>query len=195
MIGKFIDYLSNHIDLTSSEQDFVKDVLYVESHKKGDFLLRKGDISKAFFFNLKGIVRMFYTAEGEEKTTFFYVENSFVSSYESYVKQTPSSHYLECIEDCELVVITQESAFKLLEYSPKFESLARIMMEEELIIYQEIVASLIVLNPEKRYLQFLTTNKALLQRIPQYHIASYLGVNAESLSRIKKRIKVKNQIS
>lgn len=131
---------------------------------------------------------MHYLVDGEEKTTFFYIENQFVSSYESFTKQTPAKHSLECTEDCKLVVITQEGAMGLLTHSNKFESLARTIMEEELGIYQSIVASFITLSPEQRYLDLIKNRPDLIQRIPQYQLATYLGVNAESLSRIKKRI-------
>lgn len=131
---------------------------------------------------------MHYNVEGQEKTTFFFVENQFVSSYESFTKQKPSTHNLECVEPCELIVISQESAMKLLQFSPSFQELARIMMEDELSIYQSIVASFITLSPEERYLELIRNRPDLIQRIPQYQLATYLGVNAESLSRIKKRV-------
>ncbi len=131
---------------------------------------------------------MYYSVDGEEKTTFFYTENQFVSSYESFTRQKPSSHSLECVEDCELVIISQEGAMKLLEHSKNFDTLARIVMEDELAIYQNIVASFVTLSPEERYQDLLRNRPDLIQRIPQYQLATYLGVNAESLSRIKKRI-------
>ncbi len=131
---------------------------------------------------------MYYIVDGEEKTTFFYTENQFVSSYESYTKQIPASHSLECVADCELIIITQEGAMKLLSHSKNFDSLARTIMEDELAIYQKIVASFITLSPEERYQELIKNSPELVQRIPQYQLATYLGVNAESLSRIKKRI-------
>lgn len=89
--------------------------------------------------------------------------------------------------------IRVESAQKLLEFSPQFDFLARVIMEEELIIYQKMVAAFITLNPEQRYLKFLEEKGDLFQRMPQHYIASYLGVSAESLSRIRKRVLEKSQ--
>ena len=76
----------------------------------------------------------------------------------------------------------------MLELFPKFDFLARVMMEEELIVCQDIISSFITLNAEKRYLKLLEKNDQALQRIPQYHLATFLGVTPETLSRIRKRI-------
>ena len=131
---------------------------------------------------------MFYTVNGSERTAFFYTENLFVSSYQSFTKQVPAQHSFQCVEDSELVVITHERAYEMLQRYPKFEILARIMMEEELILYQDIIATFITMSPEERYLNLLNTQPGLLQRIPQYHLATYIGVSPETLSRIRKRV-------
>ncbi|WP_020532261.1 Crp/Fnr family transcriptional regulator [Flexithrix dorotheae] len=191
----FIAHIHKYIPLDERETEFLRSSVFIKSFKKGEYLLKEGQVSKEFFFNLKGCVRLFYVVNGEEKSSFFYTENNFISSYESFVHQTPAKHNFQCIEDCELVVITSESASQLLKYSPKFESLARIVMEEELVIYQNMVASYVTLNPEQRYQAFLAENGELMHRIPQHFIASYLGVNAESLSRIKKRLYEKDKKS
>jgi CRP-like cAMP-binding protein len=155
---------------------------------KNEFLLKAGEVSKEFYFLSEGCVRLFYYSNGEEKTGYFYTENSFVSSYESYTKQVPAKHNLQAIENCKLVVVTLEAAMQLLAFSPKFDALARTLMEEELIIYQEMIANFITKDAEGRYQELLDTKSELLQRIPQYHLATYLGVTPETLSRIRKRL-------
>ncbi|MEL6250822.1 MAG: Crp/Fnr family transcriptional regulator [Bacteroidota bacterium] len=183
----FFDHLNQFLELNKQELGFLKEAVHFREFSKGSVLLESGKLSQAFYFNLKGCVRLYYEVDGEEKTAFFYTENQFISSYESFTRQLPSRHSLQCIEDCQLVEIGMEAAANLLAYSPKFEALARIMMEEELIIYQDIISSFITLKPEERYLKLSEESPALFQRIPQYHLASYLGITPESLSRIKKR--------
>ena len=183
----FLDYLNKFLVLDEHETNFLKRAVSYREFPKGSVLLHSGDLSQAFYFNLEGCVRLYYEVDGEEKTAFFYTENQFISSYESFTRQLPSRHSLQCTEDCKLVEIGMEAAANLLAYSPKFEALARVMMEEELIIYQDIISSFITLKPEERYLKLSQEHPALFQRIPQYHLASYLGITAESLSRIKKR--------
>ncbi len=132
---------------------------------------------------------MYYTVEGEEKTAFFYTENTFINSYQSFVHQVPANHNLQCIEPCKVAVISREIAYQLLEKFPKFETLSRMAMEEELATYQEIVASYVILNPEQRYVRLLETRPDLVARVSQRALAAYIGVSPESLSRIRKRIR------
>lgn len=188
MITSLITYLEQYTSLTTEEKDYLNENIPVISLNKGHDLLSEGEVSTAFYFILEGGVRLFYRSGIEEKTAFFYFENMFVSSYESFTKQTPSKHNVQCIEPSQVAVISFEIAYKLLERFPKFEFLARIIMEEELIVCQEIISSFVTLNAEKRYLHLVESKSPLLQRIPQYQLATFLGVTPETLSRIRKRI-------
>jgi CRP-like cAMP-binding protein len=124
---------------------------------------------------------------------FFYSEHQFITVYESFIKGLPSKFYIECLESTTLAVFSYENEMKLLEQIPKLELLARLVMEEELSIYQEIIASLITLSPQERYNKLIKKDPKLVQRIPQYYLATYLGITPESLSRIRKRIKEKDR--
>lgn len=189
-IDTLLAYFKQYTDLTTEEIDYIKDHIPVCRYKKGQNLLTHGEVSSEFFFVIKGCVRLFYRTgeDEEEKTAFFYTENQFVSSYESFTKKVPAKHNLQCLEESSLALITHEEALSILQRFPKFEFLARIMMEQELIVYQDIISSFIQLSPEERYLKLLKTQPELLQRIPLYHLATFLGVKPESLSRIRKRI-------
>jgi CRP-like cAMP-binding protein len=188
MINILIEYFENYVTLEQDEKDFITENIEIREVTKNSMLLQEGKVSKEFYFVFKGGIRLFYTNESVEKTAFFYFENSFVSSYESFTKQKPAKHNLQTIEDSIVGVITMEVAFQLLELFPKFEFLARVMMEEELIVYQEIISSFVTLSAEERYLKILKSNDQLFTRIPQHQLATYLGITAETLSRIRKRI-------
>ncbi len=188
MIDELVKYFEKYTALEQEEVQFLKDNLEVRAIKKNQLLLEEGTISSEFFFVLKGCIRLYYNKNLAEKTAFFYVENQFVSSYESFVRQIPAKHNFQAVEDGEVVVISHEIAFKIIELYPKFEFLARIMMEEELIIYQDIIHSFITLTAEERYIKMLQSKSPVLQRVPQHQLATYLGVTAETLSRIRKRI-------
>jgi len=185
---KLIDHLNNYQQLEESERDFLTENIPVKKFAKKDILLEQGQVSQNFYFVISGCVRLYYNTNGEEKTAFFYTENQFVSSYKSFVQQLPTHHNLQCIEESYLATISKENANLLLKTFPKFEFLARMIMEEELMIYQEVISSFITLSPEERYMQLQKKQPELIQRIPQHYLATYLGVKPESLSRIRKRI-------
>jgi len=185
--------ISKHIALTAKEADVIAECIPIKSFKKGSFLVKEGQIPNESYFVIKGCVRKFYLVEGEEKTTDFYTEEASISSMQSYLKKTPVNHYFECIEDCKLAVLTYEKEHELYERVPGFESLCRISLEVDLAEQQEALATFIMSSPEQRYINLLQNKPELLQRVPQYHLASFLGIKPESLSRIRKRIAKKTK--
>ena len=186
---KFVDRLEQFAPLQSADIKILEELVPIRQYEKGEFLLRAGDLSNAFFFNSKGLIRLYYLQEGEEKTAYFYGEGSFISAYASFIKQEPCSFFLQATEETEVAVIGLEASQKLLAHSSKFDLLARAAMEEEMISLQEIIASLLTLRPEQRYAELLEKNPEIFQKVPQIQIASFIGVKPESLSRIKKRYK------
>lgn len=188
MIDHLIRFVQKYVDLNKEEADFIRNNIPVQTFPKGTILLEQGKISGASYFNLKGCVRMFYKRGLDEKTAFFYTENQFISSIESFTRRVPAKHSFQCLEDTTLAIIPYELENELMQRFSKIESFARLILEEELSIYQEIVASFITSGPEERYQNLMKNHPELLNRIPQYYLASYLGVKAESLSRIRKRI-------
>ncbi len=182
-IKKYID-----IEFSEKELELLIEAIPTKYYEKSSILLKEGEISTKSFFIIKGCVRLYYNVDGVEKTAYFYAENQFVTAFESYTKKTPSTYYFECIEDCTLAILSYDMEQLLFQKFPKLDILSRLILEEELSIYQNIVATFITLSPQERYLNLVKNHTDLLNRIPQYHLASYLGVSPESLSRIRKRI-------
>lgn len=164
----------------------------VKEYPKGTILLRAGQVARDSYFNIKGLVRRYYLADGEEKTTSFFTEEQAISSLNSYLHKIPSDHFLSCVEDCTLAVLNYDKEIELYKRVPKFESLCRVSMEEEFGKQQAALAAFITKSPEERYLHLLQTQPELIHRVPQYHLATYLGVKPESLSRIRKRVAQKD---
>jgi|AVFP01.1.fsa_nt_gi CRP-like cAMP-binding protein len=189
-LSPLINHIRNYISLEFSDADLLllQEYIPIVHYKKGSILLKEGEISKDSYFNFRGCVRMFYNINGVEKTANFYTENKFITVFDSYTQKKPSEVYLECIEDCTLAKISFDSEQELLKKFPKLEVLSRLILEEELSTYQNIVATFVSLSPEERYVNLMENRPELLNRIPQYYLSSYLGVSPESLSRIRKRI-------
>lgn len=179
------------IILTIEEKDAVKDLSTIKEYKKGAFLLREGQHCKACYYIIEGIVRQFRIVDGEEKTSDFYTENQSVFSSSSALNTGPSKFSLDCLEDCKISIVPFAKEQEIYAKFPRFEKLCRLETEKNLVEFQDKFAKYMSSSPEQRYLDLMESNPNLVNRVPQYHLASYLGVKPESLSRIRKRIMVK----
>ena len=188
MENGIVKLISRFLTLNDEERKAFMEYIPIKSFKKGDILLREGQVSRDSYFIIEGCIRKYYIIDGEERTTEFYEEDESVASLQSYQNKTPANHYFECVEDCRLAVLNYEKEQELFKRVPKYEALCRMSMENDFGEQQEALAKFITSSPEERYKNLLETRPDLLQRVPQYHLASYLGVKPESLSRIRKRI-------
>ena len=134
-----------------------------------------------------------HNVEGNDKTAFFYTEGKFICAGESYTFNIPAIENYQAIEQTEIYIFTKSTNEFLLKKVPKFEVIARIATENELITCQKVIASFVTKSPEERYLDLLDTQRELFQRVPQQYIASFLGVSPETLSRIKARVHKKTR--
>ncbi|MET0946427.1 MAG: Crp/Fnr family transcriptional regulator [Flavobacterium sp.] len=192
MQNKIIKFITDYIPLSEEEITILNEQNLIISYKKNSILLSQGELAKANYFVLKGCVRSYYLIDGEEKTTEFYTENQGVIPV-SYVNKQPSEYYLSCLEDCILALGTPERDKALIEKIPKLKSLIMQMNNEMMAQNQISFDNFKNLSPELRYLKFMETRPDLINRVPQYHLATYLGITPESLSRIRKRITASNR--
>lgn len=188
MDNEIVKLISRYLDLSNDEATAFAECIPIKTFNKGYILLREGQVSRDSYFVIQGCLRKYYIMNGEEKTTEFYVEDNSVASLQSYKNKTPANHYFECVEESRLAVLSYDKEQELFKRVPKYEALCRMSMENDFGEQQEALAKFIMSSPEERYKNLVDTRPDLLQRIPQYHLASYLGVKPESLSRIRKRI-------
>jgi CRP-like cAMP-binding protein len=190
MENEIINFISSYIPLSGEEVSIIKEQNLIMSYKKGDVLLSEGEFSKECYFILKGCIRSYYLMDGEERTTEFYTENQSIRPV-SYLTNQPSEYYLSCLEDCVVALGSAERNKSLIERLPRLSSLIMQMDGELLVQHQISFDQFKHLNPEMRYLKLLETRADLFDRVPLYHIATYLGITAVSLSRMRKRISSK----
>jgi len=187
MNNELLNFLSKHIEVSKELETIIVQSSNIKKYKKGTILLKEGNVSTESFLVLKGCIRSYLIKNGEEKTLEFYTEEEPIISM-TYEKKEPSPHYLECIEDTIANVNSSEYEEKMFQKFPQFESVCRIMSEVMLANFQEKFNNYKMATAEDRYLNLLQTRPDLIQRAPQYQIASYLGLTPQSLSRIRKRL-------
>ncbi|WP_158990491.1 Crp/Fnr family transcriptional regulator [Mucilaginibacter sp. L196] len=188
MIDSLINSIQSLIAISPAEADIVTTLFKEKTYKKGDFFLEEGRICKHVGFVAKGLMRYYINHDGEEKIYDFSQENEYVCNYESFLSQKPSSKIIQALEDSVVFVISYNDLQSLYKNVREGERFGRIAIEAVFLQLLQDISSFYTETPELRYERFLKNHADLQQRISQYHIASYVGVKPQSLSRIRKRI-------
>ncbi|MFT4986687.1 MAG: CRP-like cAMP-binding protein [Glaciecola sp.] len=187
-MDRLIENIKLYASLSEQEIQLLRNAVDKKVYAKSEIIFTEGNVSDEIYFVTKGCVRLFYNVDGTDKTAFFYTEGKFICAGESYTFNIPASENYQAVEQTEIFVFTKSKIDVLLKEVPKFEIIARIATENELITSQKVIASFVTKSAEERYIDLLNTQGELFQRVPQQYIASFLGVSPETLSRIKTRV-------
>lgn len=187
MRNLLFDFISRYISIDESEKKALIDLDIFHSYEKGTVLLKKGQKSRKGYFVLKGCIRTFYVIDGEEKTTAFYTEMEGLTP-PCVVSNEPAEFYVSCVEDSILTVSDPNMEEEMFQKFPKFETMCRVLSEELLARKQLDFDTFKTSSPEERYLRLLENRPDLIQRVPQYQLASFLGIKPQSLSRLRARV-------
>lgn len=174
--------------LTEEEKQAIEQCMPIKSYDKGRLLLKEGQVAENAYFVIKGCIREYELRDGEERTTAFYTEHQSAINFNSLANSAPSRCYFLCNEDTTVAVLHAAEEQALYRRFPRFETFCRSGVEKMMGEKQNQLAELIALKPEERYQKMQVERPGLLNRVPQYQIASYLGVKPETLSRIRKRL-------
>lgn len=181
--------IEKFVSLKEEEWQMLAPFLEIRTLKKHELLAVEGKTAHEIGFVLEGMMRHYYTKDSEEKTTYFYFENHFVTSYISCITGQPSQLTIEALSDCQLVVFPYPKLKELFEKSITWQKFGRLIAEYIAVGLEERMAGLLMQSPEERYLQLIQGNKKkIIERVPQHYIASYLGITPVSMSRIRNRI-------
>lgn len=183
-------YIDKYASENISDADFeqVKKAFTFKRYKKGQYLLQEGEVSKYTAFVLKGSMRQFSVdAKGTEHIIHFGIENWWVGDRESSTMLTPSKYNIDAIEDTEVLLTTSEDLQQLSVSLPVIGKMVNTMNQRNFIASQKRIHDALSLTAEERFLELLKNHPDFLQRFPQTMLASYLGITAETFSRIRKK--------
>lgn len=188
----FKEYLTSNININLSQLESCLSYQQIKYFKKGDFLIKEGDICQYSYFVQEGILRVFYIDDkGKEHLLQFAPEGWFAADHESTYFRKASTYYIQALEDTTVYQLNDDFFEKLSLKDPVFTQFNEKLLHNHIHHLQKRIIQLIAKTAEERYVEFTKTYPDILMRVPQTMVASYLGITPESLSRIRKELTVK----
>ena len=172
----------------------IRSVCRIVDYPASSFILREGQVCKRACMIAKGLARSFYINDGKEITSRFMDEGFIITSWVSYYTQKPGNEFIQAVEDCTLLCISHEDIQQVYKQFPEFNIIGR--KQTEYAFYQAELRTQMLRKhtAEERYKFFIDQQPLLLQRVSLKHIATYLGMNEETLSRVRSRFHKKNNL-
>ncbi|MBT2623337.1 MULTISPECIES: Crp/Fnr family transcriptional regulator [Chryseobacterium] len=186
-VAQFVDILQSLFPLSDSEKQTLISGIKALNLKSGDSIIKENTTANDLFFLQKGLVRSFYFKDYKEINTEFFFENNFLTALTSFLTGEKTKLNFHCIEDCEIIVIPKNLIDQLLSEDNKWYRLTHTILENEFIKKCRRESSFLLHDSAERYFYFLSLFPKSETRIPLFHIASYLGISPETLSRIRSR--------
>jgi CRP-like cAMP-binding protein len=185
--------LRKHIEafskISADDWNLLLPHLEIKTIRKNELLIAEGKRAGDVGFVLEGMFRQYYTKDGEEKTTYFFFENHFISSYISCITGKPSLITIEALSDATYISYPYKILQELYDKSMAWQKFGRLIAEYFTMGLEERMVGLLMQSPEERYLDLLKSNKKkIMERVPQHFVANYLGITPVSMSRIRKRL-------
>jgi len=194
----FHDYLNKFVQLSDAEfEQQLMPVIKVRRFGKKELLTKAGEVENNFNFIIRGLIRKYYRKGSHEINTQISTEGHLIVSQESFHSRLPSEYFIETIEPSTVVSITHDDLEKVYASSHKMERLARLLITYAMVLKDRWQMQLVKMTPRERFLNFVTRNPELMQRVPQKFLASYLNIKPETFSRFKHLLKghVRNSLA
>ena len=181
--------IAKHVSLTPEEETLFLYKTETKQFKAKSILLSAGEVANCTYFVNSGILRSFNINDNIiEHVLHFACEGWWIGDMYSYISGKPGNLFIEVLEDSEVVIITKENQQQLYQEIPKLERFFRILAENSLVSHQERLMDNLSLTAEERFEKFCSKYPTLIQKVPQKHIASYIGVTPEFFSKMKSRL-------
>lgn len=184
-----LTYINKEVPLSTEEQEKLCAFLSFRKLLKGQYFVQQGDVCKFTGFVVSGCTKTFYIdKDGQEHIIMFAIEDWWTSDLGSYITQKPADFNIQCLENTELIQFSHEGQQEMLRSIPKLERFFRVIIERAFVASQKRIVRNFSMAAKERYIYFSQQYPQIEQRIPQYLIASYLGITKEFLSKIKSQL-------
>lgn len=180
--------MKDYIPLDETDRMIISNLFVLEYFNKNEIILKEGDHCQKLYFIATGIVRFSLLIDGEDRTFVFRNEGAFCSDLESLLKKSPSKFTISAIEPTTIFSITYDNLQIFYKKISNGDRFGRLVIEQTFLGAVSHLYTFYSEGPEQRYLRFVHQHKDMLQRIPQYHIASYIGITPQALCRIKRKM-------
>jgi len=188
-----LENIKRYVPLTEDDEKEFISIVRETRVKKRQFIVQPGFICTHQTYVVKGALRVYFVSnEGIDHTIQFAIEDWFISDFNSYISQTPASLFVEALEDSIVQQLAYNDVESLCDKNPKFEKFFRLTAQKAFAYSQRRVLSNLGKSAEEKYLDFLSLYPSIVHRVPQYTIASYLGMSPEFLSKVRKRLSNKS---
>lgn len=186
----FLEFLRKFVQLSDDEfKQLLIPVITLRKFPKKSIVIRAGEVEDYFNFIIKGLARKYYKKGTEEINTQISFEGHILHSQESFHSRKPSEYYIETIEPTTFVSIRYDDLERLYAEHKKMEHLGRLVITHTMVIKDRWQMKMIKHSPRERFIEFVTKNPQLMQRVPQKYLASFLYIKPETFSRFKHLLK------
>ena len=173
------------IPLSTDEEQIIEQLFERHTIGPNDFFLETGEVCRYVGFVTTGLLRYYVLDDGEEHTYDFATEHTFVCNYESFLPQIPSTRFIQALEATTLLRIRYDNLQKLYETLQHGQQFGRLVAEQLFVVTLQKLTSFYRETADERYDNFLRLFPGVAERVPQYVVASYVGIKPQSLSRLR----------
>lgn len=188
-LQNILNNINRYVSLNEEDAVQFSSIVKTTRVKRRQFIVQPNFICRHQTYVLSGAFRSYFVNdEGVEHTIQFAIEDWFISDFNSYINQSPASLFVEALEDSVVQQVAYADVEQLCEANPKFERFFRLAAQKSFAFAQQRILSNLGKTAEERFLEFQKQYPTIVKRVPQYALASYLGMSPEFLSKIRKRI-------
>ncbi len=185
----FTNFINAKVQINEEIKKAVEAVCKTEALNRGHLLLKEGSVAHRLYFIISGSARTFYYHDGKDITSWIYREGLLITTWGSFYARKPSHENVEMVENSTVCSIRLEDLQKLYKQYPKMQEFGRLLAEEQIVFLDSFYKGFMFMNAKEKYDLLLSIFPDITQRVNLGHIASFLGISQETLSRIRKKVK------